>query len=63
MARIVALITTRKEDVAGGAPIFIAGNRAELEKTAFMLEKLLDCGAHELNHSLFLLVDRNTGDH
>jgi hypothetical protein len=63
MAKIVALVTMRKEQVAGGAPIFIAENRTDLERTAHLLEKLLDCAAHELSESLFLLVDRHSGDH
>jgi hypothetical protein len=61
MAKIVALVTTLKEEVAGGAPIFIVQDRMELERRAFLLEKLLDCAAHELSDTLFLLVDRHSG--
>lgn len=62
MAKIVALVTLKREEVAGGAPIFIVQDRTELEHIAHLLEKLLDCAAHELSDSLFMLVDRHTGN-
>jgi hypothetical protein len=61
MAKIVALVTSLKEEVAGGAPIFIVQDRLELERNAHLLEKLLDCSAHQISETLFLLVDRHPG--
>jgi hypothetical protein len=62
LAKIVAVVTTTKDEVAGGAPIFIASDRQHLERTAFLLEKLLDCSAHELYETLFVIVDRHAGN-
>jgi hypothetical protein len=59
MARIAAVVTTRREEVGGGAPIFFVPDGSALKHTAFLLEKLLDCAAHELSESLFLIVDRH----
>jgi len=59
MAKIAAIVTTKQERVGGGAPIFVARDRADLERTAFLLEKLLDCAAHELSEELFVIVDRH----
>ncbi|WP_276351675.1 capping complex subunit for YIEGIA [Cohnella caldifontis] len=57
MAKIAAVVTLSKDDVSGGAPIFVAANREELEKTALLLEKTLDCAAHQVNETLFVIVD------
>lgn len=59
MAKIAAVVTTSREEVGGGAPIFIARDRAELERIAFLLEKLLDCAAHEAGETLYVIVDRH----
>jgi Capping complex subunit for YIEGIA len=59
MAKIAAVVTTRKEEVGGGAPIFIAHNSEDMRKIAFLLEKLLDCAAAEISETLFLIVDRH----
>jgi hypothetical protein len=60
MAKIVALVTLKPEEAAGGAPIFIVRDRVQLENTAHLLEKLLDCAAHQLSESMFMLVDRHS---
>jgi hypothetical protein len=56
MAQIVAVISTDREKVAGGAPIFIVSDEAERQKVAFTLEKLLDCIAQDLNNGTMILV-------
>ncbi|MBW5446659.1 hypothetical protein GE107_11365 [Cohnella sp. CFH 77786] len=59
MAKIVAVVTTAKDEVGGGAPIFIQPDPERMKKTAFLLEKLLDAAAHELNETVYLIVDRH----
>jgi hypothetical protein len=56
MAQIVAVVTTDREKVAGGAPIFIVSDEAERQKVAFTLEKMLDCMAQDLNNGTMILV-------
>lgn len=53
---ILAVITTTKERVAGGAPIFFADTEEELQFLAFNLEKIMDATAHELTPSIFIMV-------
>lgn len=57
MAKIAGVVTTNQNSVAGGAPIFYVKDREDLQKLAHLLEKLLDCGAHQLHEDLFVLVD------
>lgn len=57
MGKIVAIVTTNKEKVAGGAPIFVADNREELEKLAFRLEKIMDCAVHDLLNGDLIVVE------
>ncbi|MFC4302766.1 capping complex subunit for YIEGIA [Cohnella boryungensis] len=59
MARIVGIVTTKRDSAGGGAPIFYAEDRAQLEAVAHLLEKVLDCAAHALNEDLFIVVDRH----
>jgi len=59
VAKIVGIVTTRRNGVDGGAPIFYAENLEQLQQTAFLLEKILDCAAHSIDEDLFILVDRN----
>lgn len=59
MAKIVGVVTTQKEKIGGGAPIFIASDRDELQSISFLLEKILDCAAHEINPDIFIIVDRH----
>jgi hypothetical protein len=56
MAQIVAVVTTDREKVAGGAPIFIVSDEAERQKVAFTLEKMLDCIAQDLKNGTMILV-------
>jgi hypothetical protein len=54
--KILAVITTRKEKIAGGAPIFFADSREQLQQTAVTLEKILDAMAHELDAETLIVV-------
>ncbi|MCD9021224.1 capping complex subunit for YIEGIA [Cohnella silvisoli] len=59
MAKIVGIITTDHGSVGGGSPIFYARDRDDLQKVAHLLEKVLDCAAHEVHEDLFIVVDRH----
>lgn len=56
MAKIVAVVTTNRDRVAGGAPIFIVDDAAEQQKVSFSLEKILDANAHDLKNGTIILV-------
>lgn len=58
MSNIVGIVTTEKASVAGGSPIFIADGREDLQRIAHLLEKVLDCAAHEVHPDLFIIVNR-----
>ncbi|EFM09791.1 conserved hypothetical protein [Paenibacillus curdlanolyticus YK9] len=61
MARIVAIVSTEGASVmSGGAPVFIEANADNLQRTAFLLEKILDANAHDLKNGSFVLVDHHT---
>ncbi|OEF97287.1 hypothetical protein BHF71_03900 [Vulcanibacillus modesticaldus] len=54
---ILAIVTKNKEQIiGGGAPIFIAENDEELQRTAFLLEKILDGIAHDLENGAIIIV-------
>jgi len=59
VAKLVGIVSTDLETVGGGAPIFYAKDREQLQKIAHLLEKVLDCAAHEVNEDLFIIVDRH----
>lgn len=59
MAKIVSVVTTDRNKVGGGAPIFYAEDREELQRIAHLLEKIMDCAAHSIDKDLFLIVDRH----
>jgi len=56
MSTVKAIVTTQPGKVDGGAPIFVADGRKELEELAFLLEKILDASAHDLKNGTFILV-------
>ncbi|RKP57075.1 hypothetical protein D7Z26_03570 [Cohnella endophytica] len=60
MAKIVGIITTDKESVGGGAPMFFAKDREDLQKISHLVEKVLDCAAHEVHPDLFIIVDHHS---
>ena len=53
---ILAIITMHQDKITGGAPIFIAENEEELQKTSFTLEKILDGIAHEVRPGTMIIV-------
>ncbi|GBF11689.1 hypothetical protein TEPIDINF_001050 [Tepidibacillus infernus] len=54
---ILAVVTLHKDKVlSGGVPIFIANNEKELQRTAFLLEKILDGIAHDLENGSLIIV-------
>ncbi|WP_042145694.1 hypothetical protein [Paucisalibacillus sp. EB02] len=53
---VLAIITTNRETVSGGAPIFICKDFDELQKTAANLEAIIDGIAHALSDELFIIV-------
>lgn len=55
-AKIVAVVALQADKVGGGAPIFVADTKEQLQQIAFSLEKILDAAAHELNDGTMILV-------
>lgn len=53
---ILAVITTNKAKIAGGAPIFTCETKEEMEFVAGNLEAILDGIAHGLGEDLFVIV-------
>ncbi|AMA73591.1 MULTISPECIES: capping complex subunit for YIEGIA [Aneurinibacillus] len=53
---ILAIITTDRTHVGGGAPIFYAKQEKELQQIAFTLEKILDGIAHEITPDTLIIV-------
>ncbi|TCS84128.1 capping complex subunit for YIEGIA [Tepidibacillus fermentans] len=54
---ILAIVTINEDKVkSGSAPIFIAKSEEELQRTAFLLEKILDGMAHDLENGTLIIV-------
>lgn len=53
---ILAIVTTNRNQVGGGAPIFYADHHEELQQLSFTLEKILDAMAHTLSETTTILV-------
>jgi len=54
---ILAIVTINKEQlISGGAPVFLAKNQEEQQRTAFLLEKILDGIAHDLENGTMIIV-------
>lgn len=53
---ILAIITTSRDRVGGGAPIFIVDNAEEIQRIAFLLENIMDAMAHELDSDTYVVV-------
>jgi hypothetical protein len=54
--KIIAIVTSTPDLVAGGSPIFIVKDEQELIERAFLLEKILDAMVHKLNESTYIIV-------
>lgn len=54
---ILAIVSNSRENiVASGAPVFIAENNEKMQRTAFLLEKILDGIAHDLENGTIIIV-------
>ena len=53
---ILAVITTKKEQIGGGAPIFVRETLEEVQQTAFTLEKILDGMVHYVTEETLIIV-------
>jgi hypothetical protein len=53
---ILAAITTRKDTVAGGVPIFYVENEKEMQEMAASMANILDGMAHELINGTLIIV-------
>lgn len=54
---ILAIITLDNERVLpDGVPVFVTRNEEELQRTAFLLEKILDGIAHDLENGVLIIV-------
>lgn len=54
---ILAIIALDNERVLpGGVPVFVTRNEEELQRTAFLLEKILDGIAHDLENGVLIIV-------
>jgi hypothetical protein len=53
---ILAVVSTSRETVGGGAPIFFVSTEEELQEFTFLLEKILDGMAHDLKNGTMIIV-------
>lgn len=53
---ILAIITTNPDQIRSGVPVFIANNQEEFQSKAFVLEKILDGMAHEVDPQTMIIV-------
>ncbi|MGD9678593.1 MAG: hypothetical protein AB7V16_09660 [Vulcanibacillus sp.] len=54
---ILAIVSVSRETViAGGAPVFIVDSKEKMQRTAFLLEKILDGIAHDLENGTIIIV-------
>ncbi|MDF2668345.1 MAG: hypothetical protein K0R67_651 [Paenibacillus sp.] len=53
---IMAIVTLHPEQVSGGAPIFVVASQEEQQQVAFLLEKILDGSAHDLQNGNLIIV-------
>ncbi|MCT2537397.1 hypothetical protein NC661_00395 [Aquibacillus koreensis] len=53
---VLSVITTNKEQIAGGAPIFICDTKEDMDKVAANLEAILDGISHALSDEMYIIV-------
>lgn len=53
---ILAIVALDKDQVSGGAPIFFARDKAEQERVANYLSKILDAMVHDLENGSYIVV-------
>ena len=54
--KILAVVTRKRDEVAGGAPIFIQESKEKVQQTAFTLEKILDGMVHQISEETVIIV-------
>ena len=54
--RILAVVTTEKDTVGGGAPIFFAKDQEEQQRIVLYLSRILKAMAHDLENGNYILV-------
>lgn len=58
-AAIVAIVTTKPENLAGGGtPVFKTRDHSELQKISLTIEKIMDASAHEVDTDTIIIVAR-----
>ncbi len=57
--KILAVITTSRDQIGGGAPIFYCQNAEEQQQVAFTLEKCLDAIVQEITPSTLIVVNHS----
>jgi hypothetical protein len=53
---ILAVITTNKQKIDGGAPIFICDDKADMDQVASNLEAITDGISHSLGDEMYIIV-------
>ncbi len=53
---ILAVVTMKKDQIGGGAPIFVMQTVEEVQQTAFILEKILDGMVHQVTPETLIVV-------
>ncbi|MFZ5591075.1 MAG: capping complex subunit for YIEGIA [Bacillota bacterium] len=54
--KILAVVTSDMQSVAGGAPIFYAPDPASRDKLARSLSRILDAMVHDLENGTYIVV-------
>ncbi|MDC3413063.1 hypothetical protein NC797_09810 [Aquibacillus sp. 3ASR75-11] len=53
---ILAVITTNKQKVDGGAPIFLCEDKQEMDQVATDIEAIMDGISHALSEEMYIIV-------
>ncbi|MFD2371790.1 hypothetical protein ACFSO0_17850 [Brevibacillus sp. GCM10020057] len=56
IGQILAVITLSKDNIGGGAPIFVEPTKERMQQTASALEKILDAMVHEISEETLIIV-------
>ena len=52
---LLAAVTTKKEKVAGGIPIFLAQDKEEMEKISRLMSRLFKAMVHDLENDVWVI--------
>lgn len=53
---ILAIVTTQKDKVASGIPVFFAKDQEEVQRTCILLSRTLKAMTHDLENGVYILV-------